>query len=65
VEKATPKLKNMRVGGDREDFELELEIIPVKVHRTRNDRIIDAIWTMSTTIVAVTIAQTIIIPLFS
>ena len=61
----TPKTKSVRVGGDRKDFELELDVVPVKVHRTRKDRIVDAIWTMSTTIIAVTLAQTIIIPLFS
>lgn len=65
MQKTTKETKRARVGGDRDDFELEIEIVPVKVHRTSKDRIIDAIWTMTTTLIAVTIAQIIIIPLFS
>lgn len=57
-------VRTLFVGSDREDFDLEVQVTPVEVRTTTRSRIVSAIWTMVTTVVAVTIAQVLIIPLF-
>lgn len=53
-----------KVGGDRDDFDLETEIVIVRVHRSFKDRAVDVVVTVLTTVIAVTIAQVVIIPMF-
>lgn len=55
-------VKTLLVGPDRDDF--ELEVVPVEVRATKRQLIVSALLTMVTTILGVTIAQVLIIPLF-
>lgn len=53
-----------QVGGERDDFEMEVEIVTVRVHKSGKDRIVEVAITVLTTVLAVTIAQVVIIPMF-
>lgn len=57
------KKKAKRIGAEQEDFELEVETVPVVVRKTFKDRIIDAVWVMAATAIAATVVQVYIIPL--
>jgi len=53
-----------QVGGERDDFDMEVEIVTVRIHKSRKDRVVDVVITVLTTVLAVTIAQVVIIPMF-
>ena len=52
-----PKLRSEKVGGEREEFDVNLQPVPVRVERTIKDRLVDAITVATITIVA-TVAAT-------
>ncbi|MBM1500815.1 hypothetical protein JQW92_24640 [Sulfitobacter pseudonitzschiae] len=51
-----------KIGADRDDF--DLDVVSVKIQKTLRDRIIDAVWTGAVTVIAVTVVNVFIIPLF-
>ena len=61
--KLSSRQESEQIGSNQDDF--EIEVVPVQVYKTRKDRVVDMILTVITTVVAVTIAQVVIIPLFA
>lgn len=59
--KRQKKKSTMFIGGDSDDF--EIEIVTVKIYQTRRERIVNTLWTVTATITAVTVAQVYIIPI--
>lgn len=50
-----------KIGAEREDF--EVDVVVVKIYKTRKERLIETAWTVTATILAVTISQVYIIPM--
>ena len=46
------KLRAQKVGLDRDDFELEVQPIPVRVERSRKERIVELATVAMTTVIA-------------
>jgi hypothetical protein len=53
------KTKSKKVGGEREEFDLKIEPIPVQVHRPLRERVTDAL-----ILVAIAVAAQVIVTLF-
>ena len=52
-----------KIGAEKDDF--EVDVVTVVIHRSIRDRCVDTAWTVTATLVAVTVAQMLIIPLFA
>lgn len=55
--------KVRKIGPDVEDFEID-NPVPVVVQRTIKGRIIDLIWVITATLIALTVFNVLILPLF-
>ncbi len=54
-----PKTKSKKVGGERDEFDLEIEPIPVYVRRPLRERMTDAL-----ILVAIAVAAQVIVQMF-
>lgn len=53
------KTKSKKAGGEREEFEMEIEPVPVQIHRPLRERVTDAL-----ILVAIAVAAQVIVTMF-
>lgn len=52
-----PKTKPNKVGGEREEFDLEINPVPVRIRRTLRERVEDALILVTIAVVAQVLVQ--------
>ena len=52
-----PTTKTKKIGGEQEDFDLEIKPVPVRIRRTFRERVEDALILVTIAVVAQVIVQ--------